>query len=221
MFYISQHLVFKHRVDLQGPEFEHLWVDVKIQGKLFAIYAFYRPPNNSADEQNRFLSFSKLILDKLNSHPSTHKVIASDLNFGNCYCKYPILEPKPLDTRAPDLFSSRGFTQIIDIPTRTTQNTLSLIDLIFTNTPEDIVVHGTLPKIADHDGIICSFNIIEQRAKPRKKTMHDYKNIDLIGLRRHIKEYDFTNTVFTLPVAEQVQAYTQVITYNPCRSQML
>ena len=45
------------------------------------------------------------------------KILASDFNFGNCFCKNPILSPKPLDSSAPDLFESFGFKQLIDIPT--------------------------------------------------------------------------------------------------------
>ena len=45
--------------------------------------------------------------------------------------------PKPLDAIAPDLFSSYGFQQLIDIPTRTTDATLSLIDLFDLNNPDN------------------------------------------------------------------------------------
>ena len=83
-----------------------------------------------------------------------YKLIASDLNFGNCFCKNQILNPKPQDSRAPDLFESYRFQQLIDIPTRVTLGTASLIDLIFTNKLDDINSHGILPKIADHNGII-------------------------------------------------------------------
>ena len=94
-----------------------------------------------------------------NYKEANYKIISSDLNFGNCYCKNPILNPKPLDSDAPDLFSSYGFQQLIDIPTRTTETSLSLIDLFFIVNPENVICHGTLPRIADHDGIIVSFNI--------------------------------------------------------------
>ena len=98
---------------------------------------------------------------------SKYKIIASDLNFGNCYSKYPILDPKPLDSSAPDLFSSYGYNQMIDIPTRITETTVSLIDLFFINNVENVICHGTLSKIADHDGVIVSFN--SKITKPPQK----------------------------------------------------
>ena len=59
---------------------------------------------------------------------------------------------------APDLFESYGFKQLIDIPTRVTLGSMSLIDLIFTNKLDNIISHGTLPKIAEHEGVLVSLN---------------------------------------------------------------
>ena len=212
LIYIAQHLTYKHRNDLELPDFEHLWVDIKIKDKLFAVNTFYRPPNNTTEEKSRFLDFSEQLLQKLSDHNSTNKIIASDSNYGNCYCKYPILEPKPLDDTAPDLYASFGMTQMIDIPTRTTDTTMSLIDLFYTNKPEDVIIHGTLPKIADHDGIICSFSCNEQKSTNKTKEVYDYKNIDLIGLKNFIKDFDFNSKIFSLPVTSQVEAFTNVLT---------
>ena len=119
------------------------------------------------------------------------KIIISDLNFGNCYCKYPVLEPKLLDAAAADLFSSFSFTQLIDIPTRVTEDTTSLIDLIFERNTDNISSHGTLPKIADHDGVLVSYFIQSHKPKAKTKTIYHYKNADINGLINHIKSFNF------------------------------
>ena len=76
-----------------------------VRDTVFAINAFYRPPNESPADHQTFLEFAEITLDKLGNYNSAkYKVIASDLNFGNCYSKCPILNPKPLDYAAPDLF---------------------------------------------------------------------------------------------------------------------
>ena len=141
---------------------------IAAKNTVFEINAFYQPPNYSASDHQHFMETAETILNNLNNYVSAkYKVIASDLNFGNCYCKYPILPPKPLDSVAPDLFSSFGFQQLIDIPTRITAISISLIDLIFVNKPDDIICHGTIPKIADHDGTVVSFNT--KSNKPKQK----------------------------------------------------
>ena len=42
---------------------------------------------------------------------------------------------------------------------------MSLIDLIFTNKLDNIISHGTLPKIADHEGVLVSLNTQSKKSK--------------------------------------------------------
>ena len=171
----------------------------------------YRPPNESKESHERFLSVANNILQKLQNYNAYKKIITSDLNFGNIYCKQPHLAPKPLDNEAPDLFASFGFTQLIDIPTRITDFSTSLIDLFYVNSSEDVLLHGTLPKIADHDGIFASFNIQMPKAKPVTKTIYDYKNCDIEGLKKYINSYNFETTVFQHPIAMQAELFSNVL----------
>ena len=96
LIYIAEHIIFQHKPELQSAYFEHIWVDIKIRNLTFAINALYRPPSETSDNHNRFLEVSEYILNKLSNYNADHKIISSDLDFGNCYCKYPILQPKPL-----------------------------------------------------------------------------------------------------------------------------
>ena len=212
LIYIAEHLAFQNRPEFQSKYFEHLWVDIRANDKIYAINALYRPPNESNEDHQLFLQTSENILQQLSNYDkAAYKLIAGDLNFGNCYCKMPILSPKLLDSNAPDLFSSYGFQQLIDIPTRITENTISLIDLFFVNKPDDIVCHGTLHRIADHDGIFLSFNTKSIKPKPKSKMIYDYKNADVPGLIKYIKEYNFENTVFNRPIIEQTELYSNVL----------
>ena len=116
-----------------------------------------------------------------------------------------------MDSTAPDLFASYGFQQIIDIPTRVTLGSTSLIDLIFINKPDDLICHGTVPKIADHEGVLASFNIKSQKKKANSRIIFDYKNADEAGLIKFIKEFDFNSKVFSLPPENQTEIYTNKI----------
>ena len=114
----------------------------------------------------------------MQNHTADVKVFSSDLNFGNSYSKQPLLDPKPLDSSAPELFQGFGYSQLIDIPTRTTETTTSLIDLIFVDNTDNMTGHGTIPKIADHDGTFVTFHCNRQKTKLRKKIIYDYTNIN-------------------------------------------
>ena len=133
--YISQKLAFKQQTQIQSDFFENI----------------------SVDFHESFLIETENMLTRLDSHKAHTKIFMSDLNFGNIYCKFPILSPKPLDALAPELFSSHNYQQLIDIPTRVTANTTSLIDLIFTNNVDNIQSQGTLPPIADHKVFLLIF----------------------------------------------------------------
>ena len=178
MVYVSKNLTFKQHDNLQSDHFKHIWVDVRVKNKIYSINALYRPPNESADDHALFLNEIEIILKSMSSHKSDNFILASDLNYGNIYCKFPNLSAKPLDTSAPELFSSHGLSQIIDIPTRVTSDTTSLIYLIYCHKTENIQCHGTFPKIADHDGTFVSFHCTIDRPRPKSKQVLDFKNLD-------------------------------------------
>ena len=121
--YNADNVVYQQKCELQSENCEHFWVDWRVKNVSFAINALYRPPTETTESHNLFLETTENILQKLSNYNVNYKIIASDLNFGNCYCKYPILNPKPLDAVAPHLLSSYGFSQLIDIPSRVTDNT--------------------------------------------------------------------------------------------------
>ena len=211
IIYISNSLTFKHQIQLQSNKFEHLWVDVRTKDKLYAINALYRPPIENPESHSEFMEETEIILARLSTYNADNKVIASDLNFGNTYCKFPILAPKPLDNSAPDLFSGFGFTQLIDIPTRVTADTISLIDLIFTFNTDNIQSFGTLPRIADHEGVFVSFHCHRNKTKNVSRIIHDFKNADEEGLIKFLKTFDFQSAVFSKPIINQAEAFSNIL----------
>ena len=154
MMYILESLTFHHREDKQSEHFEHVWINVTVENVTIAINCLYRPPNETAEDHELFLDVADAILNDVSNHQADLRVFVSDFNFGNCYCLEPQLDFKPLDNEAPELFSSYNFTQLIDIPTRVSRRTLSLIDLVFVDSHDLVEEYGILPEIADHAGVL-------------------------------------------------------------------
>ena len=211
MMYVLESLTFKHVEEKQSNHFEHVWVDVKVENITVAINCLYRPPNETAEDHELFLDVADTILNDVSNHQVDVRVFASDFNFGNCYCLEPQLDFKPLDNEAPELFSSYNFSQLIDIPTRVSRRTLSLIDLIFVDSHDLVEEYGILPEIADHAGVLLCLNVKLKTRKPTKKTILVYKDIDQESLKNHINNIDFENTVFNLPVHEQADKFTDIL----------
>ena len=79
LIYISDTLAFQNRYELQSENYEHLWVDIRIKDKIFAINALYRPPNESQDDHQMFLQTADCLLGKLSNYDkANYKIIASD-----------------------------------------------------------------------------------------------------------------------------------------------
>ena len=212
LIYINEHLTFEQKHNMEEDLFEHIWVDIKINRIKLSINCLYRPPKHSSEDHQNFLRTSENILQKLETYQTDYKILASDLNYGNIYCQHPVLKHKPLDSTAPDLFSSYGYKQLIDIPTQITLDTISLIDLIYIQNDDIVLCHGILPKIADHSGTFMSLDIKREPNKTKTKIVYDYHNIDIDGLTNYVKNYDFVSNVFSSNLEDQTSLYSKFLT---------
>ena len=87
LMYIGEALAFQHKSELQSMMYEHVWADVRINDKIYAINALYRPPNESANDHQLFLQTADTILQHLSNYDkAAYKIISGDLNFGNYFC---------------------------------------------------------------------------------------------------------------------------------------
>ena len=55
-------------------------------------------------------------------------------------------------------------------------------------------------------------NLYLVKLKSRTRTIYDYKNVDIQGLIKYIKEYYFENTVFCHPVLRQTEIFNNNLT---------
>ena len=78
------------------------------------------------------------------------------------------LNLKPLDNKGSNLFLEQGFSQLIDNPTRYSNLSTSLIDLIFMNKTENVILQAVLPTIADHLGTVIAVNCMTFQPKKKK-----------------------------------------------------
>ena len=66
IIYIADHLTYKHQTSLQIDQFEHLWVDIKVKGRIYAVNALYRPSTQTSSQEHEiFLAAADNVLSKL------------------------------------------------------------------------------------------------------------------------------------------------------------
>ena len=83
---------------------------------------------------------------------------------------------------------------------------------MFVQNQDFLTIHGTLPKIADHDGILVSFHSTRQKEKPRTRTVYEYNKLNEEALIKYIKSFDFETNIFSYPLTEQPKRMTNILT---------
>ena len=148
--FLKHKIKFKRRYDLEN-HLESLWIKICLKNsKSVLIVCCYRPP-----EEWKYLinSFSEVFDQQLTIVVKTNKEI---IILGNCNIDYNKTDNRDFKS----LLSIFELKQVITKPTRTTETSCTLIDLIITNRPGNITNKDVFANlIADHDMIVCSRKI--------------------------------------------------------------
>lgn len=149
---------------------EQLWIKLKLNIKeSLAVGVVYKPPTLG----------SQLFLEELED---TLGLIFPDVNDIVCTGDFNINVLNLHNTCVNHLFSileTFHLTQIIDTPTRITNSTSSLIDLILVSTAENVLDQGVLENdISDHQTVFCVLKVSSKRNGPRLVTYRNFKNFN-------------------------------------------
>ena len=169
-FYIKDSINYRIRSDLNDPDIEILTIEIVTKNvKPFFITTWYRPPSDSIDSLYKFENCLQLI-----DQSDKESIIIGDMN-------YDFL-PTEISSQALEFkFITRlyQYEQLINEPTRVTENSRTLIDHFYTTNPNDITLCGVSTVcISDHYLIygIRKSKIVKERGKVIE--YRDYKNFD-------------------------------------------
>ena len=167
LFYIRDNIPFTVKKDLATNKEELLWVEInRSKCKPLLIAAAYKPPN--VKEAN-FLetlsnSFAKIDLDK------NGLVLMGDFNIDQ--------HGKSSASRLLKSFAVvNDMKQLINEPTRITEYSKTLIDLIFTNREHKIVQSGVIhTTLSDHSLVYCVMKGGVPKISPKKFEYRSFRN---------------------------------------------
>ena len=135
--YVKNSLICKEKHDLSIPQLEAVWIENKIGQDKLLIGSFYRPPNSKSD-------YWDLIDQSIKNVSSTpHKfIVLGDFNTNF------LSNPSP---QLLDVINFNNLQQVVTHPTRITETSATLIDLVLTSCI-DIISHvDVLPPVcSDH-----------------------------------------------------------------------
>lgn len=177
--YIAQHLRYVNVCDagFVDDDVEQIWVLLSIMSKTFAFGCMYRSPSSNVST----------FLDKLGSAlchiqgVSDFMYCVGDINInmldfgGGATMRFNIL----LDELSLD--------QVINLPTRTTTTSASLIDCLITNNSESCTNQINRPlDISDHNLIQCDIVFSSLKSAPMVRLCRNVSGIDDSLLRRDL-----------------------------------
>lgn len=189
--YLRNSINFKLRTDLISQTLEAVCVEIrKPSSKPFAVIACYRPPNSKIGHSDElfFKNFENLVaaLDM-----EDKEIIA--LGDFNCDTS----SPKPVNhtKKLLSLIENYQFVQLIKEPTRITESTSTIIDLILTNREQKIVQRGVIQiGISDHNLIYTVRKITIQKSGAHKYcTSRSFKHFDLNMFLGDLKLTDWSS----------------------------
>ena len=168
--YIKNNIPHNRRMDLNTSSLESLWIDLLFpKTKPITVGACYRPPNSSIIES---LNDLEAVISKINMDDETYILGDFNINFGD--------NNSPSTKRYNDIIMINNFYQLIDMPTRITPTTSTILDHILCNTKENVTQSGILDLgISDHMVIFCTRKILKSKA-----------NINNVINIRSMKNYD-------------------------------
>lgn len=119
LVYVPEHIKAVRREELEVDEVEVLWIEIKIGNMAVLVCNVYRPPDTRA------AWMEDLMMEKA-AQERTHKIVLGDFN-----------KPTQHNSNTHKLkgvaLEEYGLVQMISCPTRVTETSASMIDLLFTS----------------------------------------------------------------------------------------
>ena len=145
---------------------EHIWLKVKLKGKALVFGNIYRPPSGNL---NFFINQLDDILSQI-VHIVDDIVCVGDMNVNLMKLNNPLTH----------MFEAYNFLQLIDEPTRITNNSVSLLDPIFVASVCDVVKSSVLDmdNISDHKLVYCELALKTPKKGNKLVTFRDFRNFN-------------------------------------------
>ena len=139
--------------------------------KHFIFGTIYKYLESSKHFSKNFNVFLSKTLQSIDSE-KRESIIMDDMNVNDLIENYHEV--------IKDIFVDDGFKQILNIPTRVTDQTSSSIDLIFLNDNQNISYKTVIPtELSDHDLIACVRKVNNVKYESETIRYRDYKNYDV------------------------------------------
>ena len=200
-------------LELEGVEW--VWVKVRLKREIIMICCIYLPPNQNIVDFKYFLDTLSDSVAQAQAHLPSVITILGDFNLGNIY-----LAPDHIihsgvtniDVLFQETMYGLNMEQIIREPTRITDRTANLRDLILVSNRRCICEYGLLSPFShiDHIPTFTGLRIKTEYKKPCRKIIWNYHEMNRDAFIHILEDKDWTE-ILNKDLDEAVNALTQFI----------
>lgn len=174
-------------VNLPSP-LEMVWLRCTATHPHILIGVCYRPPNSDS-------SFTPLFHEGLNTllnkYPNSPVLLFGDFNFPSIDWSDPASSLSN-SSSASDFLNTCitfGLTQLVTDPTRITDHSSNVLDLVLTTHPDNFTPITLLRGLSDHLTVHASFYCNVLKKQKNRKTLTLYDKGDYVSINRELTEY--------------------------------
>ena len=183
---------------------ETLWVEVTVKHKKIAIGTLYKAPKIPCRVFQEAYESLMHIYTKYED-----PILSGDFNV-NMFRP----ESNEYKTLMDSIIEPFELTQLIKTPTRITDKSSTLIDLLLVKKPENVLFSGAVdaPGVSDHFLVYMAYSLKKENFKPISVTRRDFKNFDETGFIRAAETAMWENVFSVDSVNDKVTVFENVFT---------
>ena len=173
-----------------------MFVEVSILHQKLAIGTFYKAPKIP----------TKVFHDAYDSLMYIFNRYEQPIITGDFNVNFLAQESSDFTMLSDSIIEPFNLKQVIDQPTRITETSSTLIDLMFVKNIEKVKSHGVcaVPGVSDHHLIFMAYDIKKPKFQPIKVTTRSFKNFDLNAFQAAAEFANFENVYNVVDINDKV-----------------
>ena len=201
LLYVKDSIAFNRRKDLELEGTESVWAEILLpKTRGIFVSSIYRPPNDG-----RFLEKFEATLEKVDAEKEVY--ILGDINIDF------LKKDSTLCRAYTNVLSAFNLKQLINIPTRITDTTATILDHIITNSSGKLYNFGVLDcSISDHLPIYCHrLQVRGESHVPIVKWVRSFKGYSAEILNRELRLVDWSGVYLGRNVDEAYESFVSIL----------
>jgi len=192
MIYVTSSIAAIRCNELEMGPCECTWVEIALDQKKIYFGVYYRPPGQNVTEHTEFLEAFQATLDMIYQRNPYAIICTGDFN-DRCFSWDDHHSQSELGDKLKDLINGNNMFQLISEPTRITEESRSILDLIITDTPGLFTSWGvdSSISISDHLLLYGTLNLLPNRNQSLPKCVWHYNRADFISIIAELNGIDW------------------------------